>query len=135
MRTRPVKIGRQEGLPLFFGAPDEDGVAAEASAGVVIGREREAEGVDLLFDDHGAVDVEATAAVFAGRGGPEPALVAQLAAQLAAELVLVPGQVGRVGGVPYAGRHVFLEPGADLAPELFLFGGVSRFKVHGALRV
>ena len=131
----PSEDGRQEGLLLLLGAPDEDGVAAKAPAGVIVGREGQAEGVDLLLDDHGAVNVEAAATVFGGCRGPEPAIVAQLAAEVATQLVLVPGEVGGVGGVFHPIRDMLLQPGADLAAELFLFGGVTRFKVHGSLRV
>ena len=124
--------GRQEGLLLLLGTPDEDGIAAEASTGIVVGRERQAEGVDLLLDDHGAIHLESAAAVLGGRGGPEPPLVAQLAAQLAAELILLPGQVRRVGGVLDTARDVLIQPGVDLAAEFFLLRGVTRFKIHGA---
>ena len=115
-----------------LGTPYQDGVAAQPPAGVVVGGQGQAVGIDFLLDDYGVVDVQSAAAVLHGGGGPEPAALAQLAPQIAAELVLLPSQIGGVGGVRDALRHVVFQPGVDLAAEGFLFGGVTRFKVHWA---
>ena len=130
----PGEDGRQEVAFLRRVAPDQDGVAAQPPAGVVVGRQGQAVGVDFLFDDHGVVDVEAAAAVFGRGGGPEPAALPQAAAQVAPPLVLLPGEVGRVGGMLQARRHVVGQPRLDLAAEFFLFRGVAGFEIHQFLR-
>src|SRR5207302_1572577 len=72
----------QEDLTLLLRAPHEDRRRAESPAAVVIGRQREVEAVDLLFEDDRVVDVEPAAAVFRRRSRMEPALRAELLAEI-----------------------------------------------------
>src|SRR6266851_10121761 len=88
---------RQEGLLLFLGSPDENSWRAERAAGVVEWREREVEAVGFLLEDDRMIDVEAAAAVLLRSHGEQPALRAELAAQLAPLLVVrvrLPGEGG-----------------------------------------
>src|SRR5439155_4135904 len=120
----------QERLPLLLRAPDEDRGRAETAAAVVVRRQREVEAVDLLLEDDRVVDVEATAAVLRWRGGIEPALGAELAAEIA-QLEIAPVVVlGRGRRPRHRRRHVRLEPAADFAPEPLLLLRVRDLEVH-----
>ena len=83
----------QKILLLFLGTPYQNGIPAEASAGVVVGRKREVVPVDFLLQDNRVVDGQAAAAVFPRSGGPKPTLFAESPAQFTAQLVLLVGQV------------------------------------------
>ena len=120
----------QEFLLLLLGTPHKDGISPQASAGVVVRWERQVVAVDLLFQHHGVIDGQAAAAVFLGRSGPQPTLFPQLAAQIAAQLVLLVGEVYGVGRVFNAGGDVFVEPFLHLGAECLLLSGITGFKVH-----
>jgi hypothetical protein len=125
----PIDRG-QERLALLLGAPDQDRRRAEAPTAVVVGRQGEIEAVDLFLEDDRVVDIEAAAAVLRRRRGIEPALHAELTAEVA-QLEIAPVVV--LGGdrrAQHRGRNVRLEPRAHFTPKPLLLLGVRDLEIH-----
>ena len=126
----PENLG-QKFLLLLLRTPDQDGVATETAAGVVVRWQREVVAVDLFLQHHRVVNGQTAAAVFLRRRGPQPAFLAQPPAQIPAQLVLLVGQVNGVGGMLNAGGDILPQPLLHLGAKCFLLGGITGFKVHG----
>ena len=125
-----LEDGRQEVVLLLLAAPDQDAGAAEASAAVIVGRDRKVVLVQLFLDHDGVVDCQPAAAVLRRGGGPEPALFAQLVAQFPVLQIVFVGGLSGVGRIGEVFGNVLLQPFPYLGPELLLLFGIPGFEVQ-----
>src|SRR5262249_43769527 len=122
--------GGQDGRPLPRGPQDQERGGAGAPAAVVVGRQGKIEAVDLFLEDDRVVDVEPAAPVLRRRRGIEPALRAELLAEVAQLEVAQVIVLSVERRAQHRWSHVRLQPCADFTPKPLLLLGVRDLEIH-----